>query len=624
MPERGPRDTSTGGGGGAPGEDHGPESGAEGTPTGSEPTRDESAAGGTEERAEEPREETPPEETPAPARETTPEAETGERIDWLDKVATETKEREDAFYKEKYGGRWGQLKKWLNETDAGKAVKIGTKIVAATVAGITAATLTGGTGLLLAPALYGLGMKSLVDGGIEAVSYLLKGRNLRIAIQGARHDMRESMEERFGELKRTREAGEIDEATFAERVAGLTKEIAQKEKEVIQKETDRMKWEKKEAMVRAIASTVASVGVMCFTGIPLGVQNFNAPEASHAVRFTWRGFEFIYNSSETMAKTVHGLAFGLKTHALGSFGSAANALGAYVGLGAAAVGMFATTAAQLRAAKTRGEIPSGDPRDISGAGEYGGRARRPEARRPGGGGPHRPTGGPGRTGHAPGGTPGAEVEGAPPPAAGGAAREGATEGEGAGARGGEGGEGGAAAEAERVTPEELRRFIAESGDRRTELIGSLEDIDSRLRVLDEEQKRIEDAGVKTPETETRIREIAEERARLEEQKKNIKTEIDRLDEIERTSKAISADADHLITVEGEYYTLDSKETKTEEDRRRMETLTEESKGIKEINEGRRESLREMVRVIKRRAAAGGEGGGEGAGGPAEEDESEWV
>jgi hypothetical protein len=76
-----------------------------------------------------------------------------------------------------------------------------------------------------------------------------------------------------------------------------------------------------------------------------------------------------------MAQTVHGLAFGLKTHALGSFGSAANALGAYAGLGAAAVGMFATTAAQLRAAKKRGEIPSEDPKYIRLAEEYEGRVR---------------------------------------------------------------------------------------------------------------------------------------------------------------------------------------------------------------------------------------------------------
>jgi hypothetical protein len=551
-------------------------------------------------------------------RETTPEAERGERVDWLEKVASETKEREEAFYKEKYGdSRWGRMKRWLNETDAGKAVKIGSKIVLGTAAAVTATALTGGAGLLLAPALYGLGIKSAVDGGIEAASYLLKGRGMRIAIEGARADMRQSTEERFGELRRMHEAGEIDESVFAERVAALTKEIAQKEKEVIQKETERMKWEKKEAMVRAIASTVASVGVMCFTGIPLGVQNFDADKASHAVRFTWRGFEFIYHAGEKMAHTVHGLAFGLKTHAIGhAFGPPA---AAFVGLGGAAVGMFAKTASELRAAKERGEITSDDPRYISGAGEYGGRARRPEARRPGGGGPHRPTGGPEGTGHAPGGTPGAEARGAPSPAVGGVAGEGAAEGEGAGARGGESGEEGAAAEAERVTPEELRRFIAESGARRTELIGSLEDINSQLRVLDEEQERIEGAGVKTPETETRIREIAEERARLEEQKENIKTEIDHLDEIERTSEEIGTDDGRLRTVEGEYYALDSKDTKTEEERRRMETLTEESKSIRETNEGRRESLREMVRVIKRRAAAGGEGGDEGAGGPAEEE-----
>lgn len=572
MQERGPRDTG-GEGGGAPEASAGPESGAERDTAGAgdetEETRDETSGEGAEEARAEERPEAPAEEAPETAREATPEEETGERIDWLEKVAGETKEREEAFYKEKYGeGRWSNFKKWLNETDAGKAVKIGTKVILGTAAAVTATALTGGTGLLLAPALYGLGIKSAVDGGIEAASYLAKGRGMRIAIEGARQDMKQSREERFGELKRMREAGEIDEATFAEKLVTLTKEIANKEKEIIQKETERMKWEKKEATVRAIASTVASIGVMAFTGVPLGVQNFDADKASHAVRFTWRGFEFIYHAGEKMAQTVHGLAFGLKTHALGHLPP----MSAFVGLGGAAVGMFATTAAGLRGAKERGEIPYEDPKYIRLAEEYKGRVR--------------PTGPAPSEAYVPGVTP---EEGAPPEEEGApeetTAEEGATP-EGAPARPTEGAE--------------------EEGGPERETLTRLQEIHENISRLVVES-RYSLAGLTDEERQARREEIADEIERLNVEKNKLVDELGLRGTAEylHWNDALFRHAKFLVPV------LEAKEDLTESQRA---DLDKNKKYLEEHETEHEEAEASLFELLKKKRAEGPAPTGEAGGG----------
>jgi len=284
----------------------------------------------------------------------TPEQQEKQRIDYAEKIAKEIREREEQRMIERYGeGKIGKMKWWLNETDAGRAVKIGGKIAVGTAAAIAAGTLTGGIGLLAAPMVYSLGLKTAVDGGIEAVQYLSKGRNLRLQVEGAKGSLLTNLGEDFRNLDAKLSQGEITQQQYNSQVGTLIRGITEQEKAVIAQEQSKDVWEKKQAKLRAVVSSVAAVGIGMVTGVPLGMQDFDRDGISHAVRFGRHGFNFLYNATEMM-----GHAGGAVGHTLGHAIDAR----AYAGLGLAVAGLCLKTASELKSAASRGEITSPDPK----------------------------------------------------------------------------------------------------------------------------------------------------------------------------------------------------------------------------------------------------------------------
>jgi len=335
---------------------------------------DEGATEETPAPEEAPAEETPTEEEPV---EETSEMTEEERTDWVTSMLARTEERERNLIEEKYGRGWlGKARHWLNETDAGKAVKIGGKVVLGASAGLIAGTLSGGAGLILAPALYTLGLKTYIDGGIEAVQYLGWGRGRRLALEGAKMDYRKGIEESVRDMQSKRDSGEMTEEEFLDQLSGVVTEMADAEEAIVRQENDNITWERKQGMYRGIASSVAAVGVGLLAGIPLGVQNFDKDGVSHSVRYTFRGFEYIYNNSSEVANaityaragglplTITNSIMGVPGHALGSFGSAAAAAKAYVGIGTAFTGLCAQTVYEIAQGKKKGEFTTDNPREL--------------------------------------------------------------------------------------------------------------------------------------------------------------------------------------------------------------------------------------------------------------------
>lgn len=284
----------------------------------------------------------------------TQEQQEKQRVDFAEKVAKEIREREEQRMIERYGeGKIGKMKRWLNETDAGRAVKIGGKIVVGTAAAITAGTLTGGIGLLAAPMVYSLGLKTAVDGGIEAVQYLSKGRNLRLQLEGAKHSMLSNLGENADKHYEKLMKGEITQQQYNTQVGEIIKGIADQEKAIITQEQGKDVWEKKQAKLRAVISSIAAVGIGMVTGVPLGMQDFDRDGISHAVRFGRHGFNFLYNATEMM-----GHAGGAIGHTLGHAIDAR----AYAGLGLAVAGLCLKTGFELKGVAARGEITSPEPK----------------------------------------------------------------------------------------------------------------------------------------------------------------------------------------------------------------------------------------------------------------------
>lgn len=318
-----------------------------------------------------------------------PEMTEQERIDWVGKITQETRAREQDRLEQKYGKNFiGKARIWLNETKAGRATKIIGKIALGAAAIAGSAVIPGAAGLILAPAVYTLGLKSSIDGAIEAVQHYCLNRGIRAEMQGAKDDLYSMIKGRIGDLQKERDEGRIDEATFAQRLSGIVKEVADQEKKAIEGEGKLANREKTQAAFRSKVSTYSSIAISVLTGVPMGMQNFDAEKAQHAVRFGFKGFQFLQQGAANIFNPQHVVFYknaaliGAKIGGQQVVNAGATALG-YLGVGTAMAGLFGATAYELKKAKEEGRISSEDPKYLSEVEEYKNRV-----------GPNQPTPGP--------------------------------------------------------------------------------------------------------------------------------------------------------------------------------------------------------------------------------------
>jgi hypothetical protein len=281
------------------------------------------------------------------------EKEAPRTIGELKALVAEKKDREHRLLEERCNESFlRRAKRFFNETDTGRYIKIGGKIFGGAALAFAAGTLTGGVGLWAAPLLYSLGTKEAIDGGIEAIQYLgFGGRRARSKIESMKREY-DALYEKNGEEWLKYQNPDIER--MKELVSNMN-----------QSEIDLAKWEKKSRTIRLVASTVATIGVGVVNGIPFGMQDFDKNGVQHAVKLTTRGFEFVYNQGDLMAQTVNHIGLdNIATHTVGKVIDPQ----VYIGIGNMVAGLAARAAMQMRGESPKNIVVREEFRDLEGAG----------------------------------------------------------------------------------------------------------------------------------------------------------------------------------------------------------------------------------------------------------------
>jgi len=244
-----------------------------------------------------------------------------DKIKELEQLVTQIKENEEKRFKERFGKAWwGKLNHWLNTTEKGKITKMSAKIILGGAAVASATLLSGGSAIYLAPLIYGLGSRNLIDGGIEAIHHFAGGGRNRLKMEAQKQNTLIGYKIEAQKKLENKEIGlEPDKLVFNREdiLNNLIKQIKDSEEAII----DLAVKEKRARKERAIISSVLTIGLGAFNGIPLGLHDFSKADAAHQVIWSWhKGLEFIYNSGEKLAQNPSFNLLGL-THKMGAVGT---------------------------------------------------------------------------------------------------------------------------------------------------------------------------------------------------------------------------------------------------------------------------------------------------------------
>jgi len=176
-------------------------------------------------------------------------------------------------------------------------VKLGLGTAAASAAltlssGALAVVATGGVGMIAMPLLFAAGTKCGIEGAVGLVQrYLCGGRRLEKQVQ----HLDSKLESDLNILRQYEQSADQD---FDQTKQTIKQEIRRLHQEHQQAIADLNSWSRKHALIRSVIGTVSTIGIGLVGGVPLGFQNFDGDSVSHLVRFSARGFEYIFGNGE--------------------------------------------------------------------------------------------------------------------------------------------------------------------------------------------------------------------------------------------------------------------------------------------------------------------------------------
>ncbi|OQA05000.1 MAG: hypothetical protein BWY68_00003 [bacterium ADurb.Bin400] len=273
-----------------------------------------------------------------------------ERLSFADQLTSQIKTREEKCLEQRYGkGLVGKIRRKLETTGWGKAIKVGSKILAGTALASTATILTGGgAAFIAAPMLYSLGMQTAVEGGFETLQYLMRGRKERLKLEDEKRKALKEIEDgpikQIRELEQQLEARKIDQEAFAQALEPLLITISKSEAAILEKENSHMALEKKMKTQRTVASAATTAVFGLLWGLPMGVGQ----HGHRTVGSLFNGFNFIYNPGDIVSHTG---AFKMGGSLVHTMGTALPTIGK-IGIGSAMMGLFMKAAGEI--ATTRG------------------------------------------------------------------------------------------------------------------------------------------------------------------------------------------------------------------------------------------------------------------------------
>jgi len=305
----------------------------------------------------------------------------------LEKYLTSMLEAERQLEERKCSGGWlGRVGRFLNETDLGKVLKTGTKVVGGV--GLSVAATFGSFGIG-SPMALALASRTAADGIGEFIQYFGTGqhRNQQGELvgfggeRGALQQIRDAKNRRAEQILNLMQIrnrihndddrsigmsenvldGQGGQINMGVELGRIIEALDAIEQEIGEGESDLAHIRSMGRTIRAVANTAVSGGIVGYQllhgGLAMGVQQFGG--SGHEVKMFSNGVHFLYNSGEQVAQTAiphlaagHDAVLGIG-HTLGSNAPWGAIYG--VGIGTAA-GILGTAAYEMTDAARQGAI----------------------------------------------------------------------------------------------------------------------------------------------------------------------------------------------------------------------------------------------------------------------------
>ena len=285
---------------------------------------------------------------------------------------TDIRAKEQEGLENRYGrgmlGAFRGFNQWLHETDLGRTVKIGGKVIGGVTMAACAGFLAGTPGIIFSPALALMGKKMAISGAIEAFQYFGGMRrerdpqtgNISTQIGGRERLRRLDMEagrarraglEQFAQNAATEyAAGRLTSEEFRIIAIDTARDIQQNEEDILRNDREYEDIRKSNQRVRGLVSTGATMGLGLLTGIPFGIQDLDKDGVFHSVRGALDGIKWVQGDAIDTAKNWMGQFGNVRELVAGVGSNAANLAGTTEqfwqlagGYGVAAAGMAAQT-----------------------------------------------------------------------------------------------------------------------------------------------------------------------------------------------------------------------------------------------------------------------------------------
>ncbi len=291
---------------------------------------------------------------------------------------TDIRAKEQEILENRYGrgilGVFRGFNQFLHETDLGRTVKIGGKIIGGITMATCAGFLAGTPGIIFSPALAILGKKYAISGAIEAFRYFGGMRrerdpqtgNISTQIGGRerlrRLDMEAGRARRAGLEQFTQNAaaeyaaGRLTAEEFRTIAVDTIRDIQQNEENILRNDREYEDIRKSNQRVRGLVSTGATVALSLLTDIPFGIQDLDKDGIFHTVRGALDGIKWVQGDAIDTAKNWMGQFGGVRELVAGVGSNAANLAGTTEqfwqlagGIGVAMTGLAASTMRELGA-----------------------------------------------------------------------------------------------------------------------------------------------------------------------------------------------------------------------------------------------------------------------------------
>ena len=223
-----------------------------------------------------------------------------ERYNAIERIRGLIAGREQARIEAKNPGLFRRVKQWLDDPEHShrRYIKIAAKVIGGAAAIGASGVLGGAPALAFAPALFGFGVKGMVDGTMEA--FHCRSENSHQAnLNLIREDINNILtNELTGEpaLAERLARGDITDEEYYANLMAIVQQVSGREQQLIGAEQELQELKSRHTKLRSVVSSVAGIGAGLLAGFPMGMQDFDGDKVRHMVQWGLNGPSFAYPS----------------------------------------------------------------------------------------------------------------------------------------------------------------------------------------------------------------------------------------------------------------------------------------------------------------------------------------